>query len=206
MRDRGYFAYSEGNTKIVTTSYNDTTSGTLGMPAGKWYWEINSVVGPDLIAGVCDNNLQKTTTDQPQNAGSCTGLWFCQSDGTDGTYYANCTSSAQSGFSVDTGDILQIAYDGDSGKLWFGINDTWFASGDPAAGTNAAMTVDTSPTIIPFMSNRVVTSRTFSFNWGNPPYALTSAVADANGYGQFEYAPPTGFLALCTKNLGSDGG
>jgi hypothetical protein len=26
-------------------------------------------------------------------------------------------------------------------------------------------------------------------------------VADANGYGAFEYAPPTGFLALCSKNL-----
>ena len=30
--------------------------------------------------------------------------------------------------------------------------------------------------------------------------------ADANGYGNFKYAVPAGFLAICTKNLGSDGG
>jgi hypothetical protein len=26
-------------------------------------------------------------------------------------------------------------------------------------------------------------------------------VADGNGFGAFEYAPPSGFLAICTKNL-----
>ena len=31
--------------------------------------------------------------------------------------------------------------------------------------------------------------------------ALSSAVADGNGFGAFEYAPPSGFLAICTKNL-----
>ena len=30
--------------------------------------------------------------------------------------------------------------------------------------------------------------------------------ADANAYGAVEYAPPSGYLALCTKNLGSNGG
>ena len=29
---------------------------------------------------------------------------------------------------------------------------------------------------------------------------------NGNGYGNFEYAPPSGYLSLCTKNLGSDGG
>ena len=43
-------------------------------------------------------------------------------------------------------------------------------------------------------------------NFGNPFYTLSSAANDENGYGSFEHAPPSGFLALCTKNLGSDGG
>ena len=47
---------------------------------------------------------------------------------------------------------------------------------------------------------------TVSFNFGNPAYANSSDAADGNGYGAFEYAPPSGYLALCTKNLGSDGG
>ena len=46
----------------------------------------------------------------------------------------------------------------------------------------------------------------WSWNFGNPAYTISSGNADGNGYGNFEYAPPSGFLALCTKNLGSDGG
>lgn len=37
-------------------------------------------------------------------------------------------------------------------------------------------------------------------------FTVDSSNTDANGYGNFEYAPPSGALALCTKNLASDGG
>jgi hypothetical protein len=30
---------------------------------------------------------------------------------------------------------------------------------------------------------------------------ISSAASDENGYGTFEYAPPSGYYALCTKNL-----
>jgi hypothetical protein len=45
-----------------------------------------------------------------------------------------------------------------------------------------------------------------SFNFGNPSYALTSEANDENGYGKFEFAPPEGYLAWCTKNLAEYGG
>jgi hypothetical protein len=35
--------------------------------------------------------------------------------------------------------------------------------------------------------------------------SISSAATDANGYGTFEYAPPTGYYALCTKNLAEFG-
>jgi hypothetical protein len=38
-------------------------------------------------------------------------------------------------------------------------------------------------------------------NFGNPPFAITTGNEDANGYGNFEYAVPPGYYALCTKNL-----
>ena len=46
-----------------------------------------------------------------------------------------------------------------------------------------------------------------NWNFGNGYFgttAVTSAEADGNGEGQFEYAPPTGYFALCTNNLGSE--
>ena len=43
-------------------------------------------------------------------------------------------------------------------------------------------------------------------NFGNPTYTIASGNADANGYGNFEYAVPSGYYALCTKNLALYGG
>jgi len=34
---------------------------------------------------------------------------------------------------------------------------------------------------------------------------IASAASDANGYGNFEYAPPSGYYAICTKNLAEYG-
>ena len=42
-------------------------------------------------------------------------------------------------------------------------------------------------------------------NFGNPSFAISSGNADANGYGNFEYAVPSGYFALCTKNLAEHG-
>ncbi len=44
-------------------------------------------------------------------------------------------------------------------------------------------------------------SSTWEANFGNPPFTISSGNADANGYGNFEYAVPSGYYSLCTKNL-----
>ena len=47
---------------------------------------------------------------------------------------------------------------------------------------------------------------TIEINTGNSPYTIASGNADANGYGSFEYTVPSGYYALCTKNIGAYGG
>jgi hypothetical protein len=44
------------------------------------------------------------------------------------------------------------------------------------------------------------------YNFGNPPtgFTVSSGNTDDNGYGNFEYAPPSGYLALCTQNLATE--
>ena len=86
-------------------------------------------------------------------------------------------------------------------------NNTWQISGDPANGTNEIGTVTTNGT--------VGTDITFAFNQ-NSASSLTANFgqdstfagqktaggnADGNGFGDFKYAPPSGFLALCSANL-----
>jgi len=44
-----------------------------------------------------------------------------------------------------------------------------------------------------------------SFNFGSPPYAISSGNTDGNGYGNFEYAVPSGYFSLNTKNLAEYG-
>ena len=48
-------------------------------------------------------------------------------------------------------------------------------------------------------------SSSSNWNFGSPAFTISSGNADANGYGNFEYAPPTGYYALCTKNLAEFG-
>ena len=40
---------------------------------------------------------------------------------------------------------------------------------------------------------------------GGTSFSISSGNADANGFGNFEYAVPSGFFALCTKNLAEHG-
>ena len=46
---------------------------------------------------------------------------------------------------------------------------------------------------------------TYEYNFGNPTFTISSGNSDGAGFGQFEYAPPSGYLSLCTKNLATDG-
>ena len=50
-------------------------------------------------------------------------------------------------------------------------------------------------------------ANTIYINFGNPggDDSISSGNADANGYGNFEYAVPSGYYALCTKNLAEYG-
>ena len=63
-----------------------------------------------------------------------------------------------------------------------------------------------------FVGDNNAGSRVCEANFGNGFQSLSSAVADDNGYGAFEYSPNiTGdgsaksFYSCCTKNLGEFG-
>jgi len=60
------------------------------------------------------------------------------------------STSTSYGNSFTVGDVIGVAYDMDSGKIWFSKNGTFQASGDPVAGTNAAFT-DLSGTVVPLI-------------------------------------------------------
>jgi hypothetical protein len=79
---------------------------------------------------------------------------------------------------------MQVAIDMDAGKMWFGTNNTWLSSADPAAGTNEAFSGLPS-NLIPGIS----------LNGAGTPCKLN--------FGQlgFAHTPPAGFKALNSQNM-----
>jgi len=198
-------SFAEGNLEVQQDISRGTLS-TFAVAAGKWYAEAKfiSTSGSDCVIGVI--GFSNTANEDPGIP--ATGYVYNQ----DGTK-KNSDTDASFGDSYTTGDIVGIALDLTNLKIYFAKNGTWQDSGDPTSGgtgTGAAYTI-TAPASTPsgfyfFTHADELSTNKVTWNFGNPPYANSSSVADGNGYGAFEYAPPSGYLALCTKNLGSDGG
>ena len=105
------------------------------------------------------------------------------------------------------GDIVQLAIDGSNNKVWIGLNNTWQGSGDPANGSNETGTINTSNALgydVTFASTQnSISVLTANFGQDDTFGGVITAAgnADGNGKGVFKYAPPTGFLAMCSSNL-----
>jgi hypothetical protein len=93
-----------------------------------------------------------------------------------------------------TNDIVGVALDVDSGTLIFYTNGV-------SQGTAFSDLTNETWGIALGQANS-----TYEINTGNAPFTITPpGNSDANGYGNFEYAVPPGYYALCTKNLSTKG-
>ena len=99
--------------------------------------------------------------------------------------------------------LTQVRY----GKIWFGLEGTWNnGSATDSTTFNASSHDTTFTTGRSYFLGVGAENSEWYVNFGNPAYAISSGNADADGYGNFEYAVPSGFFALCTKNLAAYGG
>jgi hypothetical protein len=199
---------SEGNLTLSQSSYDYNVQGTFGLTSGKWYWEVkmDSTHGE---FGVCENS--KSPQSDPQVNFP---FYFGYSNGSNGlAVWNNATSGSNlttnpgyTNFSANA--ICMIAYDADNGRLYVGINGVWYNSGNPASGTGyliSGITTQFGGTIVPFFGVGTSNARINNANFGNPPFTISSGNSDDNGYGNFEYAVPSGYYALNTKNLAEYG-
>ena len=90
-----------------------------------------------------------------------------------------------SALAVNEAETGMCAVDLDNGKIWWGKEGTFFDSGDPANGTNAAFTTIDTDTTWSFCFH-VLNNNNLALNWGQHGYSFT---------------PPTGFGRLCTADL-----
>ena len=201
---------SEGATKVARSSgsgLNKTFISTIAVTAGKWYAEFKPTAGGSNYAvGIMPIDTASSVDMDANHLGNSSytaSLGYYSPDGS--MLAAGNAANGSFGASYTANDIIGVALDMDNRKVYFSKNGTYQNSQDPTNGTNAITLTDTSDGYhIGFTYD---TSGTVECNFGGyHANTLSSAAADGNGFGSFENAPPTGYLALCTKNLGSDGG
>ena len=201
--------FSEGNLKYVgvSTKY-DFVMSTIMPTSGKWYCEAKYLDGnsDNGIVGISGDSMLALQDYLGEYAGHIGYIGNGGRSIIGGTFTSNLTA-----YTAD--DIIGMAMDLDNMKMYFAKNGTWGNSGDPTSGATGtgAFTIQALSTVQHGAYGFAVCSfdsddaDEWFINFGSPPYSISSGNSDANGYGNFEYAVPSGYYALCTKNLAEFG-
>ena len=203
--------YSEGNTKLLkTVDAWGHGRGTFLLSSGKWYVEAKVTetgtgetgqfgIVPSVLSGTTDANDK--IEGLRVNMGGSNTIFQKMDTGTGSNVFTDFAS----------GDIVMLAIDLDNNKLWVGNDGTWYNN------NNASTTLSPSNHDVTLPSNDegwIFTiggyrdggnNLAWEFNWGNPSFTISSSNSDANGYGNMEFAVPSGFYTCCTKNLAEYG-
>jgi hypothetical protein len=182
--------------------------GTIGVKNGKWYYEF-------IVTNASSTGYFGAST-APAEGSDTTGASLMyntsfmvgEATGIDYYYWQNGSqvSDESTGWGgISTNDVIGIALDLDSATKTF----TVYKNGTALSGT-LSQPVDL-PTnmqdefIFPLYVQYEDTQDRANFGGFVPANLIVSAATDENGYGTFEYAPPSGYYALCTKNLAEFG-
>ncbi len=183
-KDDGITSVTNGNLNVVTNGSNGSIKSTIAFPSGKWYWEVTSDAvnsGGTQAIGIIPQSQPPTN-----NMSDSGKLGYALDVSNTDRKFENGTATSYGTYTQANGAIYMLAFDQDAGKLWYGIDGTWLASGAPASGTNpSSSSISTSTAYCAAVSDNTI-SGTFTVNFGQRPFAYTA---------------PSGFKALCTQNL-----
>ena len=204
-------SFSEGNLVASTNSSASTQvpfATTIPVSTGKWYAEFKMIAkstssGSIPYIGILGAAKFVSALDNAYFIGGANldGVGY----GTSGVVYSNGSELDSSEATIANGDIVGIAADITNKKIYFSKNGTYINSQDPAAGSNGYTIPTTSQGFYIFAASLFGASGSWGANFGSPPYAISSGNQDGDGYGNFEYAVPSGYYALNTKNLAEYG-
>jgi len=204
---------ANGNLQGTGTSGQfDHKTATFNLPkSGKWYFEYY-LGGLYTGFGICKVGQEGSISSGYGFGNLSTSQGFGYQN--DSIYNGSAVTTAFGLGNRSAGDILSVAVDVDNDKFYLGINNTYIAAdggadGNPSSGTNPTVTtsfsLSTNDIILGFYLSS--SSSSVYLNFGQEGTFAGNKTAggnsDANGIGNFLYSVPTGFKALCTKNLGS---
>jgi hypothetical protein len=186
-------AWLDGNLKVnVSSTQSGITASTFGISSGKWYWEI--VASPSSPPSLCVGIIKTSFTP--------IGDIFLgyQSEGYgyysfDGKKVNNNSFSTYGSSWEGAQFVISIALDMDAGTIVFYRNNV--SQGTAFSSLSGTFTFAA--------SDGGLVGTTFYVNFGaDSSFAGQKTLqtnTDANGLGNFFYAVPSGYLALCSQNL-----
>jgi hypothetical protein len=198
---------SEGNTQLYQPGSGTSSNCNFGVSQGKWYFEWKPTDRDNIWLGILPQNLYPAGTNL-FTANKTIGMYAGNPN-----LYQDGVAKGSLGGGLSNDDIVSFAMDIDNSRLYFAINGSWndglgggFDQSDFANANGFAFTKQENDFYVVGQVNGSGSSNhTVQMNFGNAPYAISSGNADANGYGNFEYAVPSGYYSLCTKNLAEFG-
>jgi hypothetical protein len=203
----GSATLSEGNCKFVGHDGGTARArATQGVANGKWYAEFRVANNHKLRISVTDNVGMETNgpiTNDGVDFGINDGYLYTYKDGSNNDTGAGSVSGGiDLSYTHSSNDIIGVALDADNDTVRFYVNGS--AQGSEATVLQRA-TEDVFHLFSVYdFSGSGNNANTVECNFGNPSYSISSGNNDGK-YGNFEYAPPSGYYALCTKRLAEFG-
>ena len=202
------FKYTTNEITEGATEFGDDTGGGVGgafgtfaVTKGKWYWEVKLTQQNSHYIGVSavddGDNVFASTDPQDENSSFVFNISVARIE-----YVSSGTKSYGSADAFtdfhSAGDIIGIALNMDDNQI------SIYGNGTLQSGVaNSSIYDAANKMVVPFHGT---INDECQYNFGGySAWTPASAASDANGYGTFEYAPPSGYYALCTKNLAEYG-
>ena len=166
---------------------------SMGVTNGKWYWEAmpNGTIGSQYL-GIATGYSFTTGTASSQN--------YNMNIGAHGAYYSYSGSLSETTgafTALTTSNVIGVALNLEDEEI------KYYKDGSLIL-TRPLLSAMQGETIFPYIMN--YENRSFNLNFGGYTInTISSAATDENGYGTFEYAPPSGYYSICTKNLAEYG-
>jgi hypothetical protein len=195
---------SEGNTKMASSASGVVgVRSTFGMTDDKIYCEF---MPQGIYAGYAQMGIETSKATLSSYPGKDAYGWGLHNL----ILYTNDTNTAVlTGTTPAVGDVIQMAYNGTTGKVWFGLNGTWYTLsgnvGVPATDAYPHISGLTGEWFFAAAPDDRSGDHNLIANFGQDSSFAGNKTAqgnqDGNNKGDFYYEPPSGFLALCTDNL-----
>jgi len=214
-QNRSGMTFLNGGTTMKGVADSTVRGGfcNFALNAGKWYYELRfgDTISGEATVGICDQDVASQRSETNINPFSTDSLrsYGYRSGGNKIT----AGTSAAYGNTYADGNDIGCAMDLDAGNIWFSKDGVWQNSAtiaEIAAGTTTNAAYSTIVTgkyyVVAQMYENLL--KTY-YNFGQGSFSGTAfsgtTYQDSNSKGIFKYEVPSGFLAICTKNISTNG-